>query len=45
MNDTIRDIELFLRRADFAVRVEGRKVLSSLGVTPPQFTAVSYTHL
>ncbi len=42
MNDTIRDIELFLRRADFAVRVEGRKVLSSLGVTPPQFTALQF---
>lgn len=42
MNDTIRDIELFLRRADFAVRVEGRKVLSSLGVTPPQFSALQF---
>lgn len=42
MNDTIRDIELFLRRADFAVRVEGRKVLSSLGVTPPQFAALQF---
>lgn len=42
MNDIIRDIELFLRRADFTVRVEGRKVLSSISVTPPQFSALQF---
>lgn len=42
MDDIIRDIELFLRRADFAVKVEGRTVLSSLGVTPPQFSALQF---
>lgn len=40
MEEIIRDIELFLRRSDFAVRVEGRKVLSLLSVTPPQFSAL-----
>ena len=42
MKDITRDIELFLRRADFAVRIEGRKVLSDLAVTPPQFTALQF---
>lgn len=42
MEKIIRDIELFLRRADFTVRVEGRKVLSSLAVTPPQFSALQF---
>lgn len=42
MDEIIRDIELFLRRADFAVRVEGREVLSELSVTPPQFTALQF---
>ncbi len=42
MDEIIRDIELFLRRADFAVRVEGRKVLSEISVTPPQFSALQF---
>lgn len=42
MNDVVREIELFLRRADFVVRVEGRKVLSSVSVTPPQFAALQF---
>lgn len=42
MNDVVSDIELFLRRADFLVRVEGRKVLSGVSVTPPQFAALQF---
>lgn len=42
MDEIIRDIELFLRRADFAVRVEGRKILSEISVTPPQFVALQF---
>lgn len=42
MDEIIRDIELFLRRADFEVRVEGRKILSEISVTPPQFAALQF---
>lgn len=41
-DDLASKIEKYLRKSDFAVRIEGRKILTNLSITPPQFTALQF---
>lgn len=40
MHTNITDIEKFLRRIDYNIRIEGRKIIGELDITVPQFTAL-----
>lgn len=40
MNENIVDIEKYLRRIDYNIRIEGRKIINELSITVPQFTAL-----
>lgn len=36
----VADIEKFLRKIDYIIRIKGREILSDLNITSPQFTAL-----
>lgn len=36
----VADIEKFLRKIDYIIRIKGREILSDLSITSPQFTAL-----
>ena len=40
MHENIVDIEKYLRRIDYNIRIEGRKIINELNITVPQFTAL-----
>lgn len=40
MHGNIVDIEKYLRRIDYNIRIEGRKIINELNITVPQFTAL-----
>lgn len=40
IDNYIEGIENYLRRIDYIIRVEGRKIINELNITIPQFTAL-----
>lgn len=40
MHENIVDIEKYLRRIDYNIRIEGRLIINELNITVPQFTAL-----
>ena len=40
MYENIVDIEKYLRRIDYNIRIEGRLIINELNITVPQFTAL-----
>ena len=40
IDNYVEGIEKYLRRIDYIIRVEGRKIINELNITSPQFTAL-----
>lgn len=40
INENVAEIEKYLRKVDYIIRLEGRQIINQLNITIPQFTAL-----